>query len=54
VFAGPRTEKLNACRHADHAQMGQIRRDLARDDDVDVAVLTGAGKAFSVGGDHGD
>jgi enoyl-CoA hydratase len=46
-----RPETLNAVRSTDHAEMVQILRDLAQDDDVRVAVVTGAGRAFSVGGD---
>ncbi len=46
-----RPEALNACRLEDHAEMARILRDLARDETVRVAVVTGAGRAFSVGGD---
>jgi enoyl-CoA hydratase len=46
-----RPERLNACALDDHAELARILRDLARDDDVRVAAVTGAGRAFSVGGD---
>lgn len=46
-----RPETLNACRMGDHAEMGRMLRELQWDDRVRVAVITGAGKAFSVGGD---
>jgi enoyl-CoA hydratase len=46
-----RPEKLNACRVKDHAELIQILRDIQDDDDVAAAVVTGAGRAFSVGGD---
>lgn len=47
-----RPEKLNACRAADHVELGRVLRDLAADDRVRAAVVTGAGRAFSVGGDY--
>ena len=46
-----RPHKANAVNRELHAEFGMILRDLARDDDVRVAVVTGAGKTFSVGGD---
>lgn len=46
-----RPERLNACSLDDHAEFSRVLRELARDDAVRVAVVTGAGRAFSVGGD---
>lgn len=46
-----RPERLNACRLMDHREFSLVLRDIARDDTVKVAVVTGAGRAFSVGGD---
>jgi len=42
-------EKMNACSHEDHAEFATILRDVAADDEVKAVVLTGAGRAFSVG-----
>lgn len=42
-------EKMNACSHEDHAEFATILRDVAVDDEVRAVVLTGAGRAFSVG-----
>jgi enoyl-CoA hydratase len=47
-----RPEILNACDIDDHAELARILRDIARDDDVRVAVVTGNGRAFSVGGSY--
>jgi enoyl-CoA hydratase len=47
-----RPEKLNAVRAEDHIELGRVLRDLAKADDVRCAVVTGAGRAFSVGGDY--
>lgn len=44
-----RPERLNAVDHDDHIEFGRILRDLAADDEVRVAVVSGAGKAFSLG-----
>ena len=46
-----RPEKLNACRVSDHMELIQILHDIQHDDDIAVAIVTGAGRAFSVGGD---
>jgi enoyl-CoA hydratase len=44
-------ESLNACiEPKDHEEFGRSLRDFAADDDVRVVVVTGSGKAFSVGG----
>lgn len=42
---------LNAASPDMHDELTRIFDDIARDDDCHVAVLTGAGKAFSAGGD---
>ncbi len=44
-------EKLNAVNARMHAELARIFIDLNEDDDVDIVVLTGAGRAFSSGGD---
>ena len=46
-----RPDRLNACDREGHAEFPRILRDIARDDEVKVAVITGAGHAFSTGGD---
>ena len=44
-----RPERMNACDAAEHEEFPRILRDIAGDPDVLVAVLHGAGRAFSVG-----
>jgi enoyl-CoA hydratase len=46
-----RPDRLNAVNAALHHEFEQIWLDLAEDRDVNAILLTGAGKAFSVGGD---
>jgi len=46
-----RPEVRNAINSALHHEFEQIWRDLAEDRDVNAILLTGAGAAFSVGGD---
>ncbi len=46
-----RPEKLNAADALMHAEMGEIWRDIDTDPTVNAVLLTGAGKAFSAGGD---
>ena len=46
-----RPDKLNACTAEEHVELPRILADIAEDDDVKVGVVTGAGRAFSVGGD---
>src|SRR5215470_19313044 len=46
-----RPDKLNAVNAAMHHEFEQIWIDLAEDRDVNAIFLTGAGKAFSIGGD---
>lgn len=46
-----RPDKLNAVDERMHAELARIFIDLNDDGDVDVVILTGAGRAFSAGGD---
>ena len=49
-----RPDKLNAMNHAFFRELPELMRELDEDPDVRVMVLTGAGKAFSAGGDISD
>ncbi len=46
-----RPEALNAVNAAMHEDLARVFDDVNRDPDTDVAVLTGAGRAFCAGGD---
>jgi enoyl-CoA hydratase len=46
-----RPEVYNAADEVMHGQLAKLWTDVARDDETRVAVITGAGKAFSAGGD---
>jgi len=46
-----RPELLNAVNPEVHAELEYIWVDIARDESIKVVILTGAGKAFSAGGD---
>ena len=46
-----RPEKLNAVDETMHAELARLFVDVSAEGDSDVAVLTGAGRAFSSGGD---
>jgi enoyl-CoA hydratase len=46
-----RPETLNAVGGELHTELSRVFRDLAVDPDVDVAILTGSGRAFCAGGD---
>jgi enoyl-CoA hydratase len=46
-----RPDVLNAAHEAMHTEMAGVWTDVGRDDDTRVAVVTGAGRAFSAGGD---
>ncbi len=48
-----RPEKLNAVDEAMHTELSRVFVDVSNDPDCDIAVLTGAGRAFSSGGDVG-
>ena len=43
--------KMNAADHGMHAELGAIWRDIDADPTVNAAIITGAGKMFSAGGD---
>jgi enoyl-CoA hydratase len=49
-----RPDKLNAMNHAFFGELPEVMRELDDDPGVRVCVLTGAGKAFSAGGDIED
>ena len=46
-----RPEVYNAADEVMHGELATVWPDIARDDETRVAVVTGAGKAFSAGGD---
>jgi enoyl-CoA hydratase len=46
-----RPDRMNALDIVMHDELGELYGKIERDDDVDVVVLTGAGKAFCVGAD---
>lgn len=46
-----RPDRLNATNKRLHWELGQVWLDVDSDDETRVAVITGAGKAFSAGGD---
>jgi len=46
-----RPEQLNAIFLDLHTELEYIWVDIGRDEDVDIVILTGAGRAFSAGGD---
>ena len=43
--------KMNAADHEMHRELGQVWRDIDADPTVNAAIITGAGKNFSAGGD---
>jgi len=43
--------RMNSADHAMHAELARIWKDVDQDPEVNVAILTGAGKVFSAGGD---
>jgi enoyl-CoA hydratase len=53
VITLDRPEKLNAADEVMHAELARVWSDVSRDKDTKVAVVTGAGRAFSAGGDLG-
>lgn len=46
-----RPEVMNAVSHQLHMEMGRVFVEAADDPDSDIVILTGAGQAFSAGGD---
>lgn len=48
-----RPEKYNATDEQMHGELARVFRDVSDDPETRVAVITGAGKAFSAGGDLG-
>ncbi len=46
-----RPDKYNAADETMHAELARVWKDVTADPDTRVAVVTGAGKAFSAGGD---
>src|SRR5437764_14777227 len=48
-----RPDTYNAADEVMHAELARVWRDVSADSDTRVAVVTGAGKAFSAGGDLG-
>ncbi len=46
-----RPDKLNAVDEVMHAELARVFVDASNDPDCDIVVLTGAGRAFSAGGD---
>ncbi|HEX7658619.1 MAG TPA: enoyl-CoA hydratase/isomerase family protein [Pseudonocardiaceae bacterium] len=48
-----RPEKYNAANERMHGELAQVWADVSADPETRVAVVTGAGKAFSAGGDLG-
>ena len=46
-----RPDRMNATNARLHTELSSVWRDVAADDETRVAVVTGAGKAFSAGGD---
>lgn len=51
VITMNRPEKLNAVTTSMHRELGEIWATIRRDPETRVAVITGAGRAFSAGGD---
>jgi len=46
-----RPEKLNATDAVLHTELARVFTDISNDPDSDIVILTGAGRAFSAGGD---
>jgi enoyl-CoA hydratase len=46
-----RPEKLNSAGEQGHGEQGRIWKDFDADPDMNVALITGAGRAFAAGGD---
>jgi len=54
LFTLNRPERMNATNDALHSDLAALPRRLDRDEAARVGVITGAGRAFCVGGDYGD
>jgi len=54
LFTLNRPERMNATNAALHAELAALPRKLDQDDAARVGIITGAGRAFSVGGDYDD
>ena len=46
-----RPEKLNAVNQRMHEELAKVFQEVSNDPDSDIVILTGAGRAFSAGGD---
>ncbi len=51
ITMGDRPERLNPVDAEMHRELGEIWRDIDADPEVNAAIITGAGRAFSAGGD---
>jgi len=54
LFTLNRPERLNATNAALHTELASLTRRLDQDEDARVGVITGAGRAFCVGGDYAE
>ena len=52
LFTLNRPERMNATNALLHSELADLPRKLDQDDDARVGVITGAGRAFCVGGDY--
>src|SRR6476646_3236270 len=51
ITMGGREERLNPVDAVMHRELGDVWRDIDADPDVNAVIITGAGRAFSAGGD---
>src|ERR1700750_2895814 len=51
IVMGSGQERPNPVDAVMHAELGEVWRDIEADPDVNAAIITGAGRAFSAGGD---
>ena len=51
IVMGDEGGKLSTAGHRMHAELAEIWRDIDRDPEVNVAIIRGAGRGFSAGGD---
>src|SRR5580704_2838144 len=47
-----RPDRLNATNERLHWELSRVWKDVDDDDETNVVIITGKGRAFSVGGDH--